>query len=318
MSARATGRPRNFYDHVYRASLTILLGGVAVIFTAALWQIVTGGGSRSQAMRLIAAIPVVPVAGVIGLIASGVARRGALPVFMGVAIGLAVVSAFGWGAVIWRSFESSNVQTRELKLLVTASLVSITLAIMGALLTSADQRRPLPFIRSVLLWTSTVLCAGILLLLWSFVLQRVWGYLLAVTILAGLGFVLFWFIHLITARLLRMRARRIESMPRSLSVAIECPKCGDEQTMTTGLSRCRQCGLALTIDVEEPRCDCGYLLYNLQGGSCPECGRTVAERCACGCLLYDLQAGCCPECGRRVTGSAEAGPDPATEPSAGD
>ena len=45
--------------------------------------------------------------------------------------------------------------------------------------------------------------------------------------------------------------------------------------MTTGLSRCRECGLALTIEVEEPRCVCGYLLYNLAGTSCPECGREV-------------------------------------------
>ena len=35
--------------------------------------------------------------------------------------------------------------------------------------------------------------------------------------------------------------------------------------MTSGLSRCRECGLALTIDIEEPRCECGYLLFRLEG-----------------------------------------------------
>ena len=31
----------------------------------------------------------------------------------------------------------------------------------------------------------------------------------------------------------------------------------------------------MTIEFEEPRCDCGYLLYRLVGDTCPECGRAV-------------------------------------------
>jgi rRNA maturation protein Nop10 len=30
------------------------------------------------------------------------------------------------------------------------------------------------------------------------------------------------------------------------------------------------------VEVEEPRCACGYLLYQLAGDTCPECGRAVA------------------------------------------
>jgi primosomal protein N' len=50
--------------------------------------------------------------------------------------------------------------------------------------------------------------------------------------------------------------------------------------MASGLAHCRDCGTALLIEVEEPRCECGYLLYRLEGETCPECGREipVAER----------------------------------------
>ena len=45
----------------------------------------------------------------------------------------------------------------------------------------------------------------------------------------------------------------------------------------TGPARCAECGLHITISVEEPRCTCGYLLYHLESDQCPECGRTIDE-----------------------------------------
>jgi len=68
-----------------------------------------------------------------------------------------------------------------------------------------------------------------------------------------------------------------ESMALSISiqVTLACPRCGHEQLFRTGLVRCTACKGALTIDIEEPRCECGYLLYRLTGTKCPECGRAV-------------------------------------------
>jgi hypothetical protein len=42
-----------------------------------------------------------------------------------------------------------------------------------------------------------------------------------------------------------------------------------------GNVRCSKCGGGLFVDVEEPRCECGYLLYRLQSPTCPECGQMV-------------------------------------------
>lgn len=79
--------------------------------------------------------------------------------------------------------------------------------------------------------------------------------------------------------ILERHARRAggESMPRSgrLRLELVCPRCGSPQQLAAGPSRCGACGLKFTIEVEEPRCECGFLLYQLTGEKCPECGREI-------------------------------------------
>ena len=69
-----------------------------------------------------------------------------------------------------------------------------------------------------------------------------------------------------------------ESVDRRLSVHLDCPRCGLRQRVAGGPSRCRGCRAGLLLEVEEPRCVCGYLLYRLEGRSCPECGEPVPPR----------------------------------------
>lgn len=75
---------------------------------------------------------------------------------------------------------------------------------------------------------------------------------------------------------LRTAASR-ESVPIELRMQIVCPRCKTRQELMTGRSKCTKCGLRIRITVEEPRCACGYLLYRLEGDTCPECGRKVPE-----------------------------------------
>ena len=77
----------------------------------------------------------------------------------------------------------------------------------------------------------------------------------------------------------RARARRrpaaTESIPDRVVLEMTCPRCGAAQQHAQGLARCVKCRLRVVIDVEEPRCACGYLLFRLEGDLCPECGRVV-------------------------------------------
>jgi len=59
----------------------------------------------------------------------------------------------------------------------------------------------------------------------------------------------------------------------SVRVALTCPRCSTTQEVAIGGSRCNQCNLQITLEIEEEQCaKCGYLLYKLESGRCPECG----------------------------------------------
>lgn len=74
-----------------------------------------------------------------------------------------------------------------------------------------------------------------------------------------------------------------ESLDRHITLTLSCPRCGLEQSMEPGVRPCAGCRATLRIDIEEPRCECGYLLFKLTSPLCPECGRPVPQtRAACG------------------------------------
>lgn len=63
----------------------------------------------------------------------------------------------------------------------------------------------------------------------------------------------------------------------SPKVSITCPRCQSGiEARSNRESRCPSCRLKIRIEVEEPRCRCGYLLYELESDTCPECGKAVA------------------------------------------
>jgi hypothetical protein len=68
-----------------------------------------------------------------------------------------------------------------------------------------------------------------------------------------------------------------ESVPLRLRLRLVCPRCAASIELPGGPAKCTACGLHIAIQVEEPRCACGYLLHRLEGDRCPECGRAIPE-----------------------------------------
>lgn len=79
----------------------------------------------------------------------------------------------------------------------------------------------------------------------------------------------------------RGEPERGRTIPWRLSMQATCPRCGLAQRLTVGGggegSRCGRCRLRILVEIDEPRCACGYVLYKLSGDACPECGRPVPE-----------------------------------------
>jgi len=75
--------------------------------------------------------------------------------------------------------------------------------------------------------------------------------------------------------------RRVEFVPEEGSTIMRdlllvCPRCNRKQRMVLGGGVCAGCGLRIEVRIEEPRCVvCGYLLYKLTSGRCPECGTAI-------------------------------------------
>jgi ribosomal protein L37E len=64
-----------------------------------------------------------------------------------------------------------------------------------------------------------------------------------------------------------------------LLLMIECPRCKKSQELGVGRSKCAQCGLKFSIEIEEDNCrKCGYPLYKLTSRTCPECGTPIAQQ----------------------------------------
>ena len=65
---------------------------------------------------------------------------------------------------------------------------------------------------------------------------------------------------------------------RRAKVALGCPRCGAPCELETNTdAKCSACHLSIRVEVDEPRCACGYLLFGLETASCPECGAAVSE-----------------------------------------
>lgn len=78
-------------------------------------------------------------------------------------------------------------------------------------------------------------------------------------------------LHRVSAIRLREAVRTTE-----LAVEITCPRCVKNQTLAVGRSKCAQCGLGFSIEIEEENCKkCGYPLYKIESAVCPECGTPI-------------------------------------------
>jgi hypothetical protein len=67
-------------------------------------------------------------------------------------------------------------------------------------------------------------------------------------------------------------------LDEGVPVSLTCPRCATAISARSRRdSRCPGCRLLVRVEVDEPRCSCGYLLYQLIGDTCPECGKGVRD-----------------------------------------
>jgi len=81
-------------------------------------------------------------------------------------------------------------------------------------------------------------------------------------------------LHRVSAIRVREAVRTVE-----LALSLTCPRCAKTQEVPVGRSKCVDCGLKFSLEIEEEHCPtCGYPLYKLHSSVCPECGTPITGR----------------------------------------
>ena len=210
--------------------------------------------------------------------AATMARRRLLILPRG-AIVLLGLSLVGWLVSVW--FERSfTLQIREILNKTSGTLTGLGILNLHSAMLFLAQVERMPG-RLVRIGAIVAASAGVLLLLggiWDMIpdsdwTMRVIGSLFVLGSLGTIATPILWRIE----RLTREQDEE-HTIGRSVPVHLRCPRCGAEQTLPANRTRrCHGCGLKMSIQVSEPRCQCGYLLYGLPEAACPECGRRIAD-----------------------------------------
>lgn len=211
--------------------------------------------------------------------AATVMRRGRLMVLMALAVAAEVAATALVLHLIVEGASGSLGYEALSKAALACALVGVGLAHSGVFSLIRTKSRLLLVTKVLVMasaWLTAVVWTGYAIVD-QYITNWMLGYTIAatgmiVTVMAVLG-------TIIVPVAAHGRANRdntaVESIERRLRIELECPKCRQLQEVPTGSPRCRTCRAWLTVEVEEPRCACGYLLYQLSGDYCPECGASI-------------------------------------------
>jgi len=209
-----------------------------------------------------------------------VLRRRRVRPAMVISIASTIIGTTGAFLVIW--YESTltwSTQERVIQIAITLLILGVALAHTGIFSLIRTHSRLLFWVKSattVCLWGAGT---ALVLTFWLADLMGSMRVFMALVITSGLlslatlvGTVV---VPLAAVSQANRETDPVESVASRLTIRLECPDCGTRQTLGTGAVRCVSCRASLLIEVEEPRCKCGYLFYRLVGDQCPECGRAI-------------------------------------------
>jgi hypothetical protein len=218
----------------------------------------------------------------IALLCAVVLERRRLMALMWAGVASSWSAAVAWLIVIWceSQFPWSSLEYVA-QIGGTFTVLACGAALVGLLSLPRFDQRPPSIVRWSTVGVSAALGLQIFLMIWWFdwieryideeILARGMGVLCILTACGSVITPILWKVQAMR------RAGSVESVPIRVKIGLECPRCHAKQSLMTGPTRCTECGLHITIDVEEPRCVCGYLLYRLESDRCPECGRAIKE-----------------------------------------
>ncbi len=273
-------RPRpTLAEGLYRIVVACLLALIALTVLIGVVMVALGYDS-DLAGRVFGSACLYVLAFGVFVAAGTVLRRRRVRPAMVISIASTIIGTTGAFLVIW--YESTltwSTQERVIQIAITLLILGVALAHTGIFSLIRTHSRLLFWVKNattVCLWSAAT---AVVLMFWlgdligsttAFMVLMMTTGLLSLATLVGTVVV-----PLAAVSQANRESDPVESVASRLTIRLECPDCGTRQTLGTGAVRCVSCRATLLIEVEEPRCKCGYLLYRLVGDQCPECGRAI-------------------------------------------
>ncbi len=261
------------------AVLGSALGGAII----AILGIVTGD-LPDFAAQLIGSLANLFIFACLALLCFLMRERNIFPKLMVFAIGACWLSCLMWWFFIW--FMSVRSVTADLEKLFffmgIVSTVAFWAPYVGLMYWLPITKGSLIVLRRVTVGLASCF-AGLVIILYLILmtfgssrtndLLEIISRLLGVIGFAGFGLTV---VTVVLAFVVRVRDKsKRETMSQKFFVKIVCPRCEALNKLSSGIGKCIQCALLMRVEIEEPRCQCGYTIYRLESDRCPECGQSI-------------------------------------------
>ncbi|MEE8155698.1 MAG: hypothetical protein V3T53_12160 [Phycisphaerales bacterium] len=253
----------------------LVFGCICVVFAV----LIDGFNDARITMRLVVTPTIVLFCGCIGLTGAMIHQTGRLVGYIRVMLGLLLVTCGFWLVVSWSStLQMAPQADTYIRIGSSLTMVLLGMMFMGHLLIVESEYTLVHLATRALVVSIGGVVVVSMMMLWTEwwfpygvyvgIVTAIWG---SLTVLGAL------IVPMLARSLAKPRPQTAESIATKVVLEFSCPRCRAEQQLPTGLVRCKECRFALLIEIQEPRCACGYLLYQLRGETCPECGREVPQ-----------------------------------------
>ncbi|HRQ75388.1 MAG TPA: hypothetical protein PK098_05650 [Phycisphaerales bacterium] len=213
------------------------------------------------------------------LCASIIMHQRRMAPLMLLSIFVAAGAAMLWWPVLWDSLRSSQqmLYARLAGMLTIFAIACVHSGFLAVVPSRGGTGLGLKLVLAAVAWTTSVVAMATLFD--DIMVSNVMGALAMNILIFGSVFTALGtiFVPVVLLTMKRRENARRESLGERIEVELCCPKCSTEQVTRTGPTRCIACGTLMNIELEEPRCDCGYSLFRLRADTCPECGTVIPE-----------------------------------------
>jgi len=267
--------PLKFRSLRYGMLTTLLISMAGVAISGVALVVNDGRHNHALPIRVMITSGVLLLTANVGLLCIIRIAEGRLRWLMWLTLVFTLGVAAGWIVSVWSEYFDRRVIDEQLLVRLWSLTVANTgLVTVGQLLAADTQSSVLQVLRRIAAAWVALLTAFSVQLFWTSwwwpMNQEVGFFTLGAAVVT---FVILGVLGQLNKKAKRAIAVAPESIEKGTTLRFTCPHCEAEQVLPSGVVRCRHCRRSLLIELEEPRCECGYLLFKLVGNTCPECGR---------------------------------------------